>query len=181
MLKGYIILTLFLLSCNRKTTAEIKEEFFNISSSKFNGYPFIMKTSDLKKRFGLPDEHTEKEYANDTEYNDRWYCDEELGYCFEVDKDLAHLITVDFRDCQYTIQSSDFVLTKDTEISEIEKMFPIAYQNRSIDTTTFSFKYEWVRIKTEKQASKKIKDNIVEMVFEDGKLIEFDYTMRSYH
>ena len=180
--KGCIIFTLFLLSCHVKKNSSNQDDFFRISASTFYGHPFIMTIEDLKKKFGLPKEvsegvsHIPADSTSDEVVSDSWFYGANDEFIFEVNQNFAHLSSVDFRTCQESIQNPDIVLTKDTRISEIEKIFPIAYQNRRIDATTFSFKYEWVRIKSEMQTNMKIRENIVELIFEAGKLIEFNYT-----
>ncbi|WP_103052876.1 hypothetical protein [Hanstruepera neustonica] len=182
MNKVILLLSVVLLGC--KTASEKNGmELFQISKTKLENVSVILSSEELISHFGEPNEVIKncRFYPNKSDDNktsfDCWYYDNpNIG--FAKFQNFTYLSFIEFEESSIQLINPKIILSSNTQLKDIKKVFPVAYNERRINTKTFSYKYDWVKINTESNLNPNILANTVELIFEDDRLKYFEFTWK---
>ena len=168
-----------LLGCKKPNNTDCIE-LFEISKTKLTNTSIVLNTDELIANYGEPNQIIKDCVFYPTGFDknkiayDCWFYDNpSIG--FEKHENLTYLSSIEFEEGYIELYNPKIILSSNTKLQHVKKIFPIAYANRRIDSKTFSYKYDWISINTESDLNEKILANTVELVFENDKLKYFEF------
>lgn len=152
----------------------IKEESLFIDKMTINDNLLIKSKADFIKIKGKP-----KYIHRNCRSNkyDCWSYENELATRYYVSDSIASLNFVDFSYCNCSIQSPQLTLSKNTSLSEVKELFPIAYSMRNFGVDDPQYK-EFVRLHLIDGLDNEFYDvwGTIILRFKDDKLANFEYS-----
>jgi len=176
-----LILLIILIGCKNKSIdykESLDSDRIEISKSELNGKPIILSTESLSEIYGKPTQTLERcatshivpdqgEFVLSCYvYLENW------DLVYRNYKNISFLGHLSFTKTNYKIILPKVTLSKETTLTEINKIFPNPYMKSD---GVESDGYEWIWLYDDLNTDRRIEPNIVQLGFKNGKLVHFNY------